>query len=71
MFHSKSQNKLYAIASSKGGRVAQWEMSYNAGTELIPPFIEGTRVWMTPLVAFGGASAGYYARRVQDSIAND
>ena len=54
MFHSKSQNKLYAIASSKGGRVAQWEMSYNAGTELIDPFIEGTRVWMTPLVAFEG-----------------
>ena len=69
MFHSKSQNKLYAIASSKGGRVAQWEMSYNAGTELIPPFIEGTRVWMTPLVAFGGASD--FNELVEGIVADD
>ena len=69
MFHSKSQNKLYAIASSKGGRVAQWEMSYNAGTELIDPFIEGTRVWMTPLVAFGGASD--FNELVEGIVADD
>ena len=69
MFHSKSQNKLYAIASSKGGRVAQWEMSYNAGTELIPPFIEGTRVWMTPLVAFEGASD--FNELVEGIVADD
>ncbi len=41
MFHSKSQNKHYAIASSYNGETAQWELSYNAGTGLI----EGTKVW--------------------------
>ena len=70
MFHSKSQNKLYAIASSKGGRVAQWEMSYNAGTEPDPlPFIEGTRVWMTPLEAYGGASD--FNELVEGIVADD
>ena len=39
LFHSKSQNKHYAIASSKNGTVAQWELTYNAGT------ITGTNVW--------------------------
>lgn len=69
MFHSKSQNKLYAIASSKGGRVAQWELSYNAGTELIPPFIEGTRVWMTPELDFGGADD--FNELVEGIVADD
>ena len=39
LFHSKSQDKHYAIASSYNGEVAQWELSYNAGA------ITGAKVW--------------------------
>ena len=39
MFHSKSQNKHYAIASSYNGQTAQWELSYDAGS------VTGTKVW--------------------------
>ena len=45
MFHSKSQNKHYAIASSKNGNVGQWELSYNAGQ------IGGTKVWQADLTS--------------------
>jgi len=41
MFHSKSRDKHYALASSYNGQTAQWELSYNAG----PGTITGTKVW--------------------------
>jgi 3-phytase len=39
LFHSSSLDKHYAIASSKDGSVAQWELGYGAGS------VTGTKVW--------------------------
>jgi len=39
LFHSKSLNTHYAIASSTGGAVAQWALAYDGGN------ITGTKVW--------------------------
>ncbi len=39
LFHSSSLDKHYALASSKDGTVAQWELGYNAGV------ITGSKVW--------------------------
>lgn len=66
MFHSKSQNKLYAIASSDIGMVAQWELSYNAVTGFIESKIDGEegRVWMTP-------GPGGIAGNVEGIVADD
>ena len=43
LFHSKSLNTHYLIASSKNGQTAQWELSYNAGA------VTGSKVWQADL----------------------
>lgn len=39
LFHSSSLDKHYALASSKNGMVAQWELGYSAGV------VTGNKVW--------------------------
>ena len=45
LFHSKSLNTHYVVASSTGGAVAQWALAYEGGS------ITGTKVWQAAVSA--------------------
>ena len=62
MYHSKSQDQHYVIASSKDGVVGQWALSYSAGA------ITGTKVWQTALTVDGSEVEGIVADDEKDVV---